>query len=214
MRLQRTAILVLLVILCFALYACADQSAASDISSSLSSPEVSSVPEQDPELLAWRLPREKTYYEFGDELSGSSELMPRREDGKLFLGDKEYTKADVVYSDHYWTIFDDGARIDMTCGKAYASNTPTEVDENRVLEYNDDVMKLSNGIVIEKPFEAYCTAYGHDFQEVLEQEEFRYLLDFSEDFLEVYREKGQPLSPEQWEVYRETVSSQPPEGTE
>lgn len=217
MNFKHRAALFLFALSCFLLWGCGDQPAlpaASDSIPSSAALESSSSTVQTQEIFAWQLPREKTYYDFGDEFSGSSDLMPLREDGKLFLGNKEYTKAAMVYSDLYWIIFEDGARIDRTCGKAYWADIPTEVDENRVLEYNDDVMKLSNGIIIEKPFEAYCTAYGHDFQEVLEQEEFHYLLNLPENVLEAYCEHKRIASPEELEMYWEEKSSQPLEETE
>ncbi len=189
MRLQKlTAVFVSLIFLSFALYACADSSAVS-------------TAEQDSEVLVWQLPRKDTFFADGDFLSGYHPYLKRsheedQSEPHVILGKKRYTEKDIVYNDQFWAVFSDGARIDKHCGKAYSMQVPVTVDESRVVEYSDEVMKLSNGIIIERPFEAYTVVYAHNFQEILDREEFSYLLDYPEDLLEIYREKGYPYTPE------------------
>ncbi len=157
--------------------------------------------QEDGEVLVWSLPRKDTFFGFGEFLSGNHPyLTPSHGDDQsephVILGEKRYTEEDIVYTDEDWTIFSDGARIDVHSGKAYSMQVPVTVDESRVVEYSDEVMKLSNGIIIERPFEAYTIVYAHNFQEILDREEFSYLLDYPEDLLEIYRENGHPYTPE------------------
>ncbi len=163
--------------------------------------DTSSSDQENGEVLVWQLPRKDTFFDFGEFLSENHPyLTPSHEDDRsephVILGKKRYTEKDLVYNDEDWAVFSDGARIDKHCGRAYGTDVPVTVDESRVVEYSDEVMKLSNGIIIERPFKAYTVVYAHNFQEILDREEFSYLLDYPEDLLEIYREKGYPYTPE------------------